>query len=83
MLIEIAETAGDCAALAVVVAKSGDTVVSADATAAAILAAAGADMATHLVEVNLIAGARRSARIGHESSRAPRREPSGRAAVRP
>lgn len=58
VLIQIAETACDCAALAVVVAESGDTVVRADATAAAILAAAGAEMATHLVEVNLIAGAR-------------------------
>ena len=57
VLIQIAETACDCAALAVVVAKSGDTVVRADAAAAAILAAAGAEMATHLVEVNLIAGA--------------------------
>lgn len=58
VLIQIAETACDCAALAVIVAKSGDTVVRADATAAAILAAAGAEMAAHLVEVNLLAGAR-------------------------
>jgi len=58
VLVQIAETASDCAALAVLVAKSGDTVVRADATAAAILAAAGAEMAAHLVEVNLLAGAR-------------------------
>jgi formiminotetrahydrofolate cyclodeaminase len=55
LLLEIAETACDCAALAVAVAKSGDTVVRADATAAAVLAAAGAEMAAHLVEVNLLA----------------------------
>ena len=57
VLLEIAETAGDCAALAVVVAQFGDTVVRADASAAAILAAAAADMACHLVEVNLLASA--------------------------
>ena len=73
VLIQIAETASDCAALAVVVAKSGDTVVRADATAAAILAAAGAEMAVHLVEVNLLAGARRSGPIERASSRAPPR----------
>jgi formiminotetrahydrofolate cyclodeaminase len=55
LLLEIAETACDCAALAVVVAKAGDTVVRADATAAAVLAAAAAEMAAHLVEVNLLA----------------------------
>jgi formiminotetrahydrofolate cyclodeaminase len=54
LLLEIAETACDCAALAVAVAKDGDTVVRADATAAAVLAAAGAEMAAHLVEVNLL-----------------------------
>lgn len=55
LLMEIAETACDCAALAVTVAKAGDTTVAADATAAAILAAAGAEMAAHLVDVNLLA----------------------------
>ena len=55
VLIKIAETACDCAALAVVVARHGDTVVRADATAAAILASGAADMAAHLVEVNLLA----------------------------
>jgi formiminotetrahydrofolate cyclodeaminase len=55
LLLEIAETACDCAALAVVVAKAGDTVVRADATAAVVLAAAAAEMAAHLVEVNLLA----------------------------
>jgi formiminotetrahydrofolate cyclodeaminase len=59
-LIDIAETACDCGALAVIVARSGDTVVRADATAAAILAAAGAEMAAHLVEVNLLASADRA-----------------------
>jgi formiminotetrahydrofolate cyclodeaminase len=39
----------------VVVAKAGDTVVRADATAAAVLAACAAEMAAHLVEVNLLA----------------------------
>ena len=57
LLLEIAETACDCAALAVVVAKAGDTVVRADATAAAVLAASAAEMAAHLVEVNLLASA--------------------------
>lgn len=55
LLLEIADTACDCAALAVVVAKAGDTVVRADATAAAVLAASAAEMAAHLVEVNLLA----------------------------
>jgi formiminotetrahydrofolate cyclodeaminase len=59
VLIEVAETAKDCAELAVVVARHGDTVVRADATAASILAAAGAEMAAHLVEVNLLASAQR------------------------
>lgn len=59
LLLEIAETACDCAALAVAVAKSGDTVVHADATAAAVLAAAGAEMAAHLVDVNLLASTQR------------------------
>ena len=59
VLLEIAETASDCAALAVVVAQSGDTVVRADATAAAILASAAADMLAHLVEVNLLASTER------------------------
>jgi len=57
LLLEIAETACDCAALAVVVAKAGDTVVRADATAAAVLAASAAEMAAHLVDVNLVASA--------------------------
>ena len=57
VLLEIAETACDCATLAVVVAQFGDTVVRADASAAAILAAGAADMACHLVEVNLLASA--------------------------
>ena len=55
VLLAIAETACDCAALAVVVAQFGDTVVRADASAAAILAAGAADMACHLIEVNLLA----------------------------
>jgi len=37
-----------------VAARSGDTVVRADAVAAAVLAAAGAEVAAHLVEVNLL-----------------------------
>ena len=55
VLIKIAETACDCAALALVVAESGDRVVRADASAAAILASGAADMAAHLVDVNLLA----------------------------
>jgi formiminotetrahydrofolate cyclodeaminase len=57
VLLEIAETASDCTALAVVVAQFGDTVVRVDASAAAILAASAAEMACHLVEVNLLASA--------------------------
>ena len=57
VLLEIADTACDCAALAVVVAQFGDTVVRADASAAAILAAGAVDMACHLIEVNLLASA--------------------------
>jgi formiminotetrahydrofolate cyclodeaminase len=57
LLLEIAETACDCAALAALVTQSGDTVVRADAAAAAAaaLAAAATEMAVHLVEVNLLA----------------------------
>jgi formiminotetrahydrofolate cyclodeaminase len=62
LLLEIGETACDCAALAVVVAKAGDTVVRADATAAAVLAACGAEMAAHLVEVNLLASSQHAGR---------------------
>jgi hypothetical protein len=64
LLLEIAENACDCAALAVVVAKAGDPVVRGDATGAAVLAAAAAEIARHLVDINLVAGAdpERSAR---------------------
>lgn len=55
LLLDIAETACDCAALGVLVAKVGDTVVAADAAAAVVLAAAAAEMAAHLVDVNLVA----------------------------
>lgn len=59
VLIKIAETACDCAALALVVAESGDMVVRADASAAAILASGAADMVVHLVDVNLLANSQR------------------------
>ncbi len=59
VLIKIAETACDCAALALVAAESGDTVVRADASAAAILASGAADMVVHLVDVNLLADSQR------------------------
>jgi formiminotetrahydrofolate cyclodeaminase len=57
ILLDLAETACDTAALALTAAGSGDTVVAADATAAAILAAAAAEMTAHLVGVNLLASA--------------------------
>jgi formiminotetrahydrofolate cyclodeaminase len=67
--LQIAETAADTASLAVLAAELGDDTYRADAVAAAVLAAAGARAAAHLVAVNLtvqegdqrLARARRSA----------------------
>jgi methenyltetrahydrofolate cyclohydrolase len=51
--LEIAETAADTASLAALAAELGDGTYRADAAAAAVLAAAGARAAAHLVAVNL------------------------------
>jgi formiminotetrahydrofolate cyclodeaminase len=51
--IRIAEAAADAASLAEVAAERGEGAYRADAVAAAVLAAAGAEAAAHLVAVNL------------------------------
>lgn len=51
--LEIAELAADTASLAALAAELGDGTYRADAAAAAVLAAAGARAAAHLVAVNL------------------------------
>ena len=51
--LEIAEAAADTASLAALAAELGDGTYRADAAAAAVLAAAGARAAAHLVSVNL------------------------------
>ena len=51
--LEIAETAADTASLAALAAELGEGTYRADAAAAAVLAAAGARAAAHLVSVNL------------------------------
>jgi formiminotetrahydrofolate cyclodeaminase len=51
--LEIAETAADTASLAALAAELGEGTYRADAAAAAVLAAAGARAAAHLVAVNL------------------------------
>ena len=51
--LEIAETAADTAPLAALAAELGEGTYRSDAAAAAVLAAAGARVAAHLVAVNL------------------------------
>ena len=51
--LEIAETAADTASLAALAAELGEGTYRADAAVAAVLAAAGARAAAHLVAVNL------------------------------
>jgi formiminotetrahydrofolate cyclodeaminase len=51
--LEIAETAADTASLAALAAELGEGTYRSDAAAAAVLAAAGARAAAHLVAVNL------------------------------
>ena len=51
--LQIAETAADTAILAALAAQLGDGTYRSDAAAAAVLAAAGASAAAHLVAVNL------------------------------
>jgi formiminotetrahydrofolate cyclodeaminase len=53
-LLAIAEAAGDAAELAEHVARSGATLVRADAVAATMLATTAAEIAQHLVAVNLL-----------------------------
>jgi formiminotetrahydrofolate cyclodeaminase len=75
--MQIAEAGADAAALAELVADRGDAAYRADAVAAAILAAAGAEAAAHLVAVNLgvregderLVRVRRSAEAAAEASR--------------
>lgn len=56
-LLGIGEVAGDAAELAALVARSGATLVRADAVGATILATAAAEISAHLVEVNLLVSA--------------------------
>jgi formiminotetrahydrofolate cyclodeaminase len=53
-LVLIGEVANDAAELAELAARSGQPSMRADAIAATILAAAAAEIATHLVDVNLV-----------------------------
>ena len=53
-LLAIAEAAADAAELAEHVARAGSTLVRADAVAATMLATTAAEIAQHLVEVNLL-----------------------------
>jgi formiminotetrahydrofolate cyclodeaminase len=55
--LRIAETAADAAALAEEVAERGNPDLGGDAAVAVVLAAAAARAATHLAEINLVAGA--------------------------
>lgn len=57
--LQISATAADIAQLAGEIATHGNAEIRADAAIAAILAAAAAEAAAHLVEINLIAGADR------------------------
>jgi formiminotetrahydrofolate cyclodeaminase len=75
--IEIADAAADAAALAELVADRGDGTYRADAAVAAVLAAAGARAAAHLVAVNLgvregdqrLVAVRRSAESAEDAAR--------------
>ena len=53
-LLQVADAAGDAAELAELVARSGTSLVRADAVAATVLATAAAEICAHLVEVNLL-----------------------------
>jgi len=74
--LQIAEAAADTASLAALAAELGDGAFRADAAAAAVLAAAGARAAAHLVAVNLtvqegdhrLARARRSAEAAADAA---------------
>jgi methenyltetrahydrofolate cyclohydrolase len=74
--LQIAETAADTASLAALAAELGEGTYRADAAAAAVLAAAGARAAAHLVAVNLtvqegdprLARARASERVAAEAA---------------
>ena len=68
-LLGIGEVAGDAAELAALVARSGATLVRADAVGATILATAAAEISAHLVEVNLLVSADDGHRCGRASSR--------------
>jgi formiminotetrahydrofolate cyclodeaminase len=60
-------SASDAAQLAELAARAGDTAVRADAVAAAIYAAAAAEVCAHLVDINLlIAGDDESSQRAHE-----------------
>jgi formiminotetrahydrofolate cyclodeaminase len=53
-LLQLGDAASDAAELAALVARSGNSVVRADAVAATLLATAAAEICAHLVEVNLL-----------------------------
>jgi methenyltetrahydrofolate cyclohydrolase len=56
ILLGIGAAAGDAAELAGTVARDGEPTVRADAVAASMLAVTAAEIATHLIEVNLLIG---------------------------
>jgi formiminotetrahydrofolate cyclodeaminase len=56
-LLALGEAASDAAQLAELAARTGATDVRADAVAAAVYAAAAAEVCAHLVEINLLSGA--------------------------
>lgn len=56
ILLGIGAAAGDAAELAGIVARDGAPAVRADAVAASMLAVTAAEIATHLIEVNLLIG---------------------------
>src|SRR4029077_6413242 len=56
ILLGIGAAAGDAGELAGIVARDGAPAVRADAVAASMLAVTAAEIATHLIEVNLLIG---------------------------
>jgi formiminotetrahydrofolate cyclodeaminase len=57
LLLGVGDAANDAAGLAELAARSGEPVMAATAVSAAIVAASAADVAVHLIEVNLLTAA--------------------------
>jgi formiminotetrahydrofolate cyclodeaminase len=67
LLLVLGEAASDAAQLAELAARAGDSAVRADAVAAAVYAAAAAEVCAHLVDINLlISGDDESSQRAHE-----------------